>query len=188
MVCAQRPPHASSAHYTSRRTVLGLVIVTLMLVVLWFAQIQQRQLLEPDEGRYAEIPREMVASGDWITPRLNDLLYFEKPPLQYWTTAAAYTVFGAHNWSARLWSALTGLAGVLFLVYAGRRLHSLRAGLVAGAMLASSMLYFGLAHLNTLDMGLAFFGEISVFALALGLRSARQDEMRRWILLAWCAV
>jgi 4-amino-4-deoxy-L-arabinose transferase-like glycosyltransferase len=154
---------------------------------LWFSLLEQRALWDPDEGRYAEIAREMVASGDWITPRLNDLLYFEKPPLQYWTTAAAYTLFGAQNWSARLWSALTGLAGVLFLVYAGRRLHSLRAGIVAGAMLASSTLYFGLAHLNTLDMGLAFFGEISVFALALGLRSATQDETRRWILLAWCA-
>src|SRR5690348_12124555 len=186
MVCAQRPPHASSAHYTSRRTVLGLLIVTLMLAVLWFAQIQQRQLLEPDEGRYAEIPREMVATGDWITPRLNDLLYFEKPPLQYWATAAAYELFGLHNWTARLWSVLTGLAGVALVFYAGRRIHSSKAGMYAALVLSSGVLYFGGAHINTLDMGLTLFLELTVFALVLSRRPGISTiEAQGWIHVAW---
>ena len=61
-------------------------------------------LVDPDEGRYAEIPREMAVTGDWITPRLDGLKYFEKPPLQYWATAAAYSVFGFSEWTARLWT------------------------------------------------------------------------------------
>ena len=61
----------------------------LLLGVLWLASLPLRPLFDPDEGRYAEIPREMVASGDWVTPHLNGLKYFEKPPLQYWATAAA---------------------------------------------------------------------------------------------------
>ncbi|MDH4284194.1 MAG: phospholipid carrier-dependent glycosyltransferase, partial [Gallionellaceae bacterium] len=80
----------------------------LAVAVIWFGNIEYRHLIEPDEGRYAEIPREMVASGDWVTPRLNDLKYFEKPPLQYWATAIAYTLFGEHHWTSRLWTALTG--------------------------------------------------------------------------------
>ena len=65
-----------------------------LLVLVWFGNIQYRDVFQPDEGRYAEIPREMVASGDWLTPRLDGYKYFEKPPLQYWATAAAYTPSG----------------------------------------------------------------------------------------------
>ena len=74
----------------------------LVLAAAWFATLQARPMLDPDEGRYAEIPREMVASGDWLTPRLDGLKYFEKPPLQYWATAAAYSVFGLSEWTSRL--------------------------------------------------------------------------------------
>jgi 4-amino-4-deoxy-L-arabinose transferase-like glycosyltransferase len=61
-----------------------------------------RKLQHPDEGRYAEIAREMAASGDWVTPRLNGLKYFEKPPMQYWATAAAFNAFGVTN-GRRAW-------------------------------------------------------------------------------------
>ena len=66
-------------------------------VVLWFAGLDSRHLIHPDEGRYAEIPREMVISGDWVTPRLNGFKYFEKPPFQYWATAIAFKAFGVHE-------------------------------------------------------------------------------------------
>src|SRR5580704_7762670 len=79
-----------------------------LLGLAWFATLPLRPLLDPDEGRYAEIPREMLVSGDWVTPRFNDLKYFEKPPLQYWATAAVYSVAGVHEWTSRLWT--VGLA------------------------------------------------------------------------------
>ena len=82
----------------------------LAALLLWFPLIGSYRLFNPDEGRYAEIPREMVASGDWVTPRLNDLKYFEKPPLQYWATAVGYEFFGEHEWTARLWVALTRIS------------------------------------------------------------------------------
>ena len=89
----------------------------LILAAAWFSTLQVRALLDPDEGRYAEIPREMLASGDWVTPRFDGLKYFEKPPLQYWATAAVYAGFGVSEWSSRLWS--VGLAfACLPLVYA----------------------------------------------------------------------
>ncbi|MCX5788354.1 MAG: glycosyltransferase family 39 protein [Elusimicrobia bacterium] len=76
----------------------------------------------PDEGRYAEIPREMVASGDYVTPRLNGVVYFEKPPLVYWTTAVCLKLFGPSEWSMRATPALFALAGVLLTYGAARRL------------------------------------------------------------------
>jgi 4-amino-4-deoxy-L-arabinose transferase-like glycosyltransferase len=76
-------------------------ILWMTLAAVWFGTLEQRALVRPDEGRYAEIPREMVASGDWLTPRLNEFKYFEKPALQYWATAAGYKLFGESEWTAR---------------------------------------------------------------------------------------
>src|SRR6202048_4812121 len=90
--------------------------------VLWFALLGQRPLFDPDEGRYAEIPREMLSGGDWVIPHLNGLVYLEKPPLQYWLTALAFRGFGMNEFTARL---CTGLAGYLSLVtvfFFGRKL------------------------------------------------------------------
>jgi Dolichyl-phosphate-mannose-protein mannosyltransferase len=112
-----------------------------MLAIAWFAPIQYRDLFHPDEGRYAEIPREMILSGDWVTPRLNDLKYFEKPPLQYWATAAAYIAFGQSEWSARLWPALLGFLGVAAVLVVGKALFDLRTGMHAALILASSLLF-----------------------------------------------
>src|SRR4029079_19423350 len=84
-------------------------LVATALLVAWFSGIAVRKLQHPDEGRYAEIAREMAASGDWVTPRLNGLKYFEKPPMQYWATAAAFNAFGVHEWPARLVAALAGV-------------------------------------------------------------------------------
>ena len=145
-------------------------------------------MLDPDEGRYAEIPREMVASGDWVTPRLDGLKYFEKPPLQYWATATAYSVFGLSEWTSRLWT--VGLAFACLPMVFGwtRRLYGSNAALVALVTLAVSP-YFGvIAHLNLLDAGFAFWltGAVFAFTLAQSCEEGGQEE-RRWMLLAWLA-
>jgi 4-amino-4-deoxy-L-arabinose transferase-like glycosyltransferase len=164
----------------------GLWLLLAVFAVLWFSNLEYRKLIKPDEGRYAEIPREMVASGDWVTPRLNGLKYFEKPPLQYWTTAAAYEVFGEHQWTSRLWVALTGFLGVLLAWFAGSRLFGREAGRYAALLLGSSMLYVLMAHVNTLDMGVTFFISLGIFGFLLAQQSA--GSRNHWMLLAWVAL
>jgi 4-amino-4-deoxy-L-arabinose transferase-like glycosyltransferase len=168
----------------SRRawTLLGLFAFAL----IWFGTLEYRKLIKPDEGRYAEIAREMTATGDWLTPRLNGIKYFEKPPLQYWATAAAFTAVGEDEWSARLWPGLTGFLGILLAWFTGRRLFGPGAGVLAAAVLASSLLYLLIGHINTLDMGLSFFLEAAVFGFLL----AQHDpgHSRRWMLLVWAAL
>ena len=156
------------------------------VAVIWFSNLEYRKLIKPDEGRYAEIPREMLVSGDWTTPRLNDLKYFEKPPLQYWATATAYTVFGEHQWTSRLWAGLTGFVGILLVWFAGLRLFGREAAVYAAVLLGSSMLYALMGHINTLDMGVTFFLTLGIAALLL----AQQDEslQRRWMMLAWASL
>jgi 4-amino-4-deoxy-L-arabinose transferase-like glycosyltransferase len=164
----------------------GLWLLVFLFAVIWFGSLDYRRLIDPDEGRYAEIPREMVVSGDWLTPRLNDLKYFEKPPLQYWATAAAYVAFGEHHWTARLWSALTGFLGVLFTLFASRRLFDPTTGWIAGMVLASSFLWNAIGHVNTLDMGVSALLSAAVFALCLAQRDqATPQESRRWQDGAW---
>jgi len=169
----------------SRRS---LWLLILAVVVIWFGNLEYRKLIKPDEGRYAEIPREMVVSGDWVTPRLNDLKYFEKPPLQYWATAVAYEVFGEQQWTSRLWAALTGLAGVLLAWFTGTRLFGREAGLYAALILGSSSLYALMAHVNTLDMGVTFFITLGIFSLLLAQKETATASRRNWMLLAWAAM
>ncbi len=158
------------------------------VAVIWFANLEYRKLIKPDEGRYAEIPREMVVSGDWTTPRLNDLKYFEKPPLQYWATATAYTLFGEHQWTSRLWTALTGFAGILLVWFAGLRLFGRESAIYAAILLGSSMLYSMMAHINTLDMGVTFFITLGIFGLLLGQAETVTTKCRNWMLLAWAGL
>ncbi len=165
--------------------------IWLMLIafaVIWFANLEYRTLVKPDEGRYAEIPREMVHSGDWVTPRLNELKYFEKPPLQYWATAVAYEVFGEHQWTSRLWTGLTGFAGVLLVWFAGMRMFGREAAGYAAVILGSSLLYVFMAHINTLDMGVTFFISLGVFAMMLAQSEREKHKQRNWMLVAWVAM
>jgi hypothetical protein len=160
----------------------------MVLAVAWFATVPVRPMLDPDEGRYAEIPREMLASGDWITPRFDGLKYFEKPPLQYWATAVAYAAVGVHEWSSRLWSAVLGFACMPLVFVWVRRRYGFEAALVSLTALAVSP-YFGIVgHLNLLDAGFTLWLSCAVFAFTLGQTSAVQSTAeRRWMLLAWGA-
>ncbi|HEV7819919.1 MAG TPA: glycosyltransferase family 39 protein, partial [Burkholderiales bacterium] len=163
----------------------GWWLLIAIAAVIWCGNLEYRKLSLSDEGRYSEIPRYMAQSGDWVTPRLNGIKYFEKPPLQYWATAAAYRVFGEHNWTARIWPALTGLLGVLFMYRVGRRLFGPDAGLYTALVLGSSLLYAAMAHILTLDMGLAFFLTLAFGGLLLAL-DPRADAAtnRRWMHVA----
>jgi 4-amino-4-deoxy-L-arabinose transferase-like glycosyltransferase len=156
------------------------------LAAVWLVTIQVRPMLDPDEGRYAEIPREMVTTGDWVTPRLDGLKYFEKPALQYWATAAIYTVVGLSNWSSRLWTVVLGFA-CLPLIYAWvARLYDRRAAVAAVALLAVSP-YFGIiGHLDLLDAGFTFWMCATVLAFTLAqCAPPRSAGERGWMLLAW---
>lgn len=156
------------------------------LAIVWLVTIQIRPMLDPDEGRYAEIPREMVASGDWVTPRLDGLKYFEKPALQYWATAAIYSVVGLSNWSSRLWTVLLGFA-CLPMIYAWvARLYGRRSAVASVVLLALSP-YFGIiGHLDLLDAGFTFWMCATVFAFTRGQCAPPGSRTERnWVLLSW---
>ena len=161
----------------------------LVFCVIWFYTLGARTLVPTDEGRYAEMAREMAATGDWITPRLNAIKYFEKPPLQLWMTALAFKAFGLGEWQARLWTGLCGLLGVVLVWHAGRRVFDEKTGFTAALVLGSSFWWAGMGHVNSLDMGLAGMMTLALCGLLLGqnpIASAR--ERLRWMLLCWAGM
>ena len=165
---------------------MGLVC---LFLILWFGTLGERALFHPDEGRYAEIPREMVASGDWITPRLNDLKYFEKPVLQYWITALTFRLLGQEEGPARLWPAVSGLLTLVLVYFSGRRLGGVRVGVAAAAILASTFQFFLFSQILTLDMGLTFFLTLTLSAfLASQDKRGSPLQRRNWALLTWVAM
>lgn len=161
-------------------------LVIILVALIWFMLPGYRDLVEPDEGRYAEIPREMVASGDWVTPRLNDFKYFEKPALQYWMTAATFKLFGESNATARLWVIAAGFSGALWMMFVAGRLWGREVGYYAFLILSSSLLYVVLGHLLILDMTLSVFmaGALGAVLIAQSRRDSSK-QVRNWMLLAW---
>jgi 4-amino-4-deoxy-L-arabinose transferase-like glycosyltransferase len=177
----------STSGQLSRALLLGLLI---LFTAVWFSNLEYRKLVRPDEGRYAEIGREMALSGDWVTPRLNDLKYFEKPPLQYWATAAAFRLFGEHHWTARWWPATTTFACVLLMFWAARRLYGdEEIGLSAAAALGGCSGFVIDSHINTLDAGLAAFLTVGLLGFLLAQRpGATPTENRNGMLVVWAAL
>jgi 4-amino-4-deoxy-L-arabinose transferase-like glycosyltransferase len=160
-----------------RRAVrMAILLGGICLLLLFFWRLGDAPLLEPDEGRYTEVPREMLASGDFITPHLDGVLYFEKPPLHYWLVAAAVKALGLNELAARLPSAVFALLGVLLVYRLGLGMAGRRAGLVAAAALGSSPLYVILGRLATLDMTLSF---LLTLTLACFWFAHREDDGRR---------
>jgi 4-amino-4-deoxy-L-arabinose transferase-like glycosyltransferase len=130
--------------------------------------------------------REMLASGDWITTRLNGIKYFEKPPLQTWMNALSFAAFGLGEWQARLWTGLCGLLGVALTGYAGARVFGARAGLYAALVLGSSLFWVASGQIDSLDMSLSAMMAISLCALLIAQRDeATRSERRNWMLACW---
>ena len=167
-----------AADRTGGERVLSAALLLLAAVIL--LEPAGSGLAEPDETRYAEIPREMLAARDFVVPRLNGLPYFEKPPLLYWANAASFRVFGQTPWAARLPTRLAALGTTLLLVLvAGRRR---REGLAAGILLLASPIGFLMARTNLTDGLLTFFFTATLLAGRAAIR--RREAGAAWLVLA----
>ena len=148
---------------------LGLLLFT--AAVLFFAGLGRLPLFEPDEGRNAEVGREMLASGDWITPHYNGFAYLDKPAVHFWMVAAAMKIFGVSEGAARLPSAMMGVATLLLAWFLARRMFGDSAGLRAGIIFAACPLALALAREVIFDMTLTFFVTLAMVAFWLAEES-----------------
>jgi 4-amino-4-deoxy-L-arabinose transferase-like glycosyltransferase len=185
-ITAARPAAISAKASLSR---WGLVVLFLVFVGVWFGSLGLRSLIHSDEGRYAALALEMARSGDWITPRLNGLLYFEKPALQYWIGALSFQTLGISEFSARLWPGLAGFLTVAVVGFTAGRLWGRQSGIRALAICASTTWIVGNSHFLTLDAGLTLFLTLVLCAVLLAeCTHADRSGRRRWIWVAWAAM
>lgn len=133
------------------RRFLPETLLALLVGLLVLAEPFRVPLLDPDEGRYAEIPREMLATGDWVIPHQNGLVYLEKPPLAYWLVAGSFRVLGETEAAARLPGKLATAGTMLALFLFLRRRAGERAGALAATFFGGSLLAFGLARIVLID-------------------------------------
>ncbi len=174
----------SNQTHFSRLMLLTLAVITFLSLF----DLGYRKLANPDEGRYSVLAQHMAVSGDFVTPRLNGLKYFEKPPMQYWATAAAFKVFGESEWSARLYTSICALLCLCLVGYTGARIFNRDVGLYSVLALAACPYFMALGQIVTLDMGLTFWTTLSLcsFMISQSPRGGR-DEHPPWVWLAWAA-
>ncbi len=165
--------------------------ITLPLVLLaaltFFAGLGRGAITDSDEAFYAESAREMVASGDWVTPHYNYEPRFQKPVLYYWLTAATYVVSGVNEMAARWWAAMAGFGLVLITAACGRRWYDESTGLLAGAIVATTFGYFSIGRMALPDLPLTFCITLAIWA-ALVATLEQERSPRKWVLLAALAL
>jgi 4-amino-4-deoxy-L-arabinose transferase-like glycosyltransferase len=157
----------------------ALAAALLLLAAMVWMEPAGSGLAEPDETRYAEIPREMLAAGDLVVPRLNGVPYFEKPPLLHWLNAASLRLFGETSWAARLPTRLAGMGTVLLIILAARRRGG--GGLPAGIFFLAAPMGFLFSRANLTD-GLLTFGFTAT------LLAGRAAVLRREAGRPWAAI
>ena len=161
-----------------------LLILLIMPIFLYLGLLPVMPLMEPDEGRYSAIPSSMNTSGDYITPRLKEAVYIEKPPLAYWATALSFKLFGENEFSSRLFAGLCAWGCILLVYSMGCTLRDENTGLYGAAVLTTSLFHFAIGRINILDMPVAFFLSLAIWA---GYRFCAAAGRKEWLYLCYLA-
>ena len=128
------------------------IALFVLFVFVYILPLGFRPLAVPDEARYGEIPREMLASGDWVVPHLNGLKYFEKPPFGYWANAVSMNLFGENAFALRLPSALSVIISALMIFLLVRKFSRPgSASLLSPAIFLSCPLVLVIGYITILD-------------------------------------
>lgn len=161
-----------------KRDVLIILLVSFPFI---FWGIGSISLLDPDEGMYGAIAREMAEKGDWITPHFNGVRYLEKPPLYFWLTAIVTGLFGPTEWAVRLWSSLPTLGTAILCWQIGRLLYGGRTGLLSAIIFVTSIGVFRYARVAATDSLLVFSVTLSLYGFVRTLLNTARMVKRPWI-------
>jgi len=172
---------ANRAH--SRRGPIALLV---LFAVVYLAPLGVRPLSTPDEVRYGEIAREMILSGDWVSPHFNGVRYFEKPILGHWLNAASLAALGENPFAVRLPVALATALSALIVFFLTRRFLASSTALLATAIFLTTLIVAGCGSVAVLDAFLALFVTAALAAYYVAINE--HERTRRFAYLALCGV
>ena len=160
-----------------------------LAVFISFLKLNGFLLFDVDEAVFSEAAREMVETGNYITPTYNYEPRYDKPILFYWLMAIAFKLFGINEFSARFISAMFGAALVIMTFFFIKRLYGERAGILAGLCLLLNLEFFVYSHSAVTDMTLTFFITASLYSFYLGFYPTSHiphpTSYNKWYLLFW---
>lgn len=169
----------------NKQTLFDVVLITLVGLVVFTFFSGSYQLISPDEGRYIEVAREMITSGNFITPHLDGTVFLDKPILFYWIEAGLIKLFGLNEWSVRLLPAFFACFGCMLTYWAGAELFNRRTGLFAAFIQMSMLLYFILAHYCNMDLMVAVLVSGALYLFLMGVQGDQPGKRRVYLLLSY---
>jgi 4-amino-4-deoxy-L-arabinose transferase-like glycosyltransferase len=181
--------HTHKAMFTEKiqKTEIFLILTLIVLcLALFFFRLGVRPIWDIDEGKHASTSKEMVLSGDWITPTFNGQPFYDKPVLHNWMTAVAFLVFGFTEFAARLPSALLGSGCVIVTYLLGKRMYNPMVGFLGAVILATSVEFIALSRTVVHDISLLFFVTLALYFFYLGYHN--QGHRKRNLLLFYTAL
>ncbi len=155
---------------------------------MFFVWLGRLPLLEPDEGRNAEVAREMLAAGEWLVPHYDGFAYLDKPPVLFWSEAASFKIFGLSEFAARFPSALAALATLFLAWFLAFRMFGDKAGLYAGIVFAVSPLVVIFSRVVIFDMPLTFCVTAALLCFWLGETTAGRRRIFGLLFFAFMGV
>ncbi|HEY6904662.1 MAG TPA: glycosyltransferase family 39 protein, partial [Candidatus Acidoferrales bacterium] len=156
-----------------RRGRLYLIVFLFAAVTYGASLVSPPSLMDDVDAVHAQIARDMIRSGDWVTAHIDGLVYLEKPPLLYWATALSYKIFGVHDWAARIPIALSAIALCLLTAAFGAWAFGKRAGLYAGLCISTCVGLFLFTRILIPDVTLTFAVALAMWGF---LRALDGDE------------
>ena len=152
-----------------------ILVLSLLCIVLFFFRLGSHSLWDRDEGLHASTSKDMILSGNWITPTYNGENFYDKPALFNWFVAISFLIFGFTEFAARLPAAIFGWGGVIVTYYLGRKMFNAKTGFLSAVILATSAEYIVLSRVVVHDISLTFFITLALTFFYIGY----QNENRR---------
>jgi len=179
------PENMSEIKISQKESVLISTLIAICLI-LFFFNLGDRALWDIDEGMHAATSKDMVLSGDWLTPKYKGEKFYDKPPLHNWLVAISFMIFGFTEFAARLPAALLGSGCVMVTYLMGRQIFGPITAFLSAAVLATSAEYFVLSRVVVHDISLAFFITLTLALFYLGYKN--ENLRRRLFLVGYAAM